>query len=205
MSSSKASRVFIVREGVQRPDRFEIFKYDNEKIGDLQYYVNGRAYPGEFPETKLFPGFNQQIADDVNSGKKEMFGANGERLFLKKQEFASTLNQQYVYDYRNEQLYSIRKKGFLPLFGRDQLLVFKGKENEGGSVVTTVDSKGARKEIFINDAKTGNTIATVYRKWTVRSLLGANSFKVTLSAEADEAFVLMLTVCIDEQYFEKNQ
>ncbi len=202
---SDGGKKFLVREGIKRPDRFEIFKYNDGIVGDLAYAVTGRAYPGEFPEEGIVPQFSQRVADEVNSSKKEMFTSSGVRLFQKKQEFASTLQQQYVYDYRDKQIYGIRKKGFLPFFGREQLLIFKGLEREDGVLVMTADSKGARKEILIKDADTGGNLALVRRIWTPRVLLGSNSFEVSVYPGADEAFMLMLTVCIDEQYFEKAQ
>lgn len=178
MSVLEEAKAFHVREKILHPDVFEVFRGDDRNV--VAYEVHG----------KILSFY----------GRKSMF-KDGEKLFKLEIDQASLVQTTYMQDVRTDVRYKIQKKGFLPCFGRKKLQVFEGLENfqEKYYVLT---SPLVRKEFEIIDSETDMVVATVNRKWTARQLVtNAHSYDVNIIRDVDEAFILMLAVIIDEQYF----
>lgn len=190
MAERDQPRVYRLSEKITRPDCYDVKSED----GSVVYSVTGRAISFE--------------------GKKTVDDKDGNRLFLIKEDTKTWLQKTYMHDYRTKQLYTLRKKAFLPWRGRDTLLVFRGDEKDGGVHVMNIKSNSIRSEFRISNTN-GDVIATMERKaFTARRLVtGTDAYTISISAtgaeagqeEVDDAFIITLAVCIDEHYNDFNR
>lgn len=67
-------------------------------------------------------------------------------------------------------------------------------------------ASGSRREVKVIEIKTGKVLATIKKKFSLRTVAFlADTYEVIVPTGSNEAFMLMLGVCVDEHYFEKNQ
>lgn len=170
----------------------------------MTYLVEERVFAPDSFFVKTLPEKQDvfKIAGKVISfnGEKKMYDENGEILFLMTQVFNSTLQLQYLLDKRSGEVYTVKKKGFLPGRGRGTLLVLRGKGDEG-DIFMTIKGSASRSQfdMFFNEKQ----IAKVLRKGGAKRLLtGLDNYKVSVSPGFNVALAIILTVCIDEQYTE---
>lgn len=137
------------------------------------------------------------------SGSKKMRDVNGSHIFSMSVDTASTYLSMYLRDLRDNSIYSLRKKGFLPGFGRGTILVWKGKDM-AGEPSFEITSNGKRQDATVVDRASGTTMASIKRKLfgARRLVTGLDTYVLTVNAGNDAALVTMLAVCFDEQYTE---
>ncbi|CAN8064146.1 unnamed protein product [Agarophyton chilense] len=174
---------YTVKELVFKPDCFEVL--DDSKNG--VYTIKGKAID--------------------RSGTKTLFAKDSDdRLFKMTENLNTFLQVMYMFDFRTKSVYTMRKKGVFPGFGRGTVFVWKGKGTDGSPFIRMTTS-GGRSMITIVDIETGKQIATMKRSMLGprRFLTGADFYRVSISPGFDVPFVLMLCVCADEQYTDFNR
>ncbi len=179
MTTTKEDRVYKLRQLVLKPNCFTAVRIPGN---ETPYYVSGRLLS--------------------RSARKGLYDENDVQIFKKTESITSWLGKQYLLDNRNQQVYSLRKRSFFPFFGRDTINVYKGKEEDGGAThFMNIISNPTRTEFTITDVASGARLAKGIRKgFTRRLITGVDLYEVKIFAGADEAMMLMLSVCVDEHY-----
>lgn len=176
---------FVIKEKILRPDCLDVFKVPSEEV---VYTIKGKVLHRDGEKVMLDSRDNSRVfkmTEDINSWRQKM----------------------YMYDYRDNTVYNVRKAGFLPGKGRNILKVFRGKESDGGTHIMDIITNSIRTRFRVEELASGESIATVVRKpFAVRRLLaGRDIYNLTVnSATADLPFIFMLVVSMDEQYSDYN-
>lgn len=169
------------------------FRIEERVFAPDSFFV--QAMPGK---TDVFKIVGKLI--DFN-GEKRMFDMEGNVLFFMTQQFNSARMLQYLLNKRTGEVYTLRKKGFLPGRGRGTILVWRGKGDQG-EVVLEIKTSAGRSEFDIFQA--GSKVAKIERSrfGAKRLFTGLDSYRVRVEAGFPVDFALMLTACVDEHYTE---
>ena len=179
MAVLESAKSFHVREQISRTDCFEVFTGEDRK--EVSYEIHEKL---------------------LSFYRKSLYNKNGKRLFKMEVDQASLVQTTYMENVLTNVKYKIQKKGFMPCFGRNRLQVFEGLETPKEKY-HVLSSKVVRNEFEIIDSETDTVVATVKRKLNTRTLAwNLHSYDIKIIRDADEAFILMLAVIIDGQYFE---
>lgn len=176
---TKENRIFKLRQLVLKPGCFSVVRQPGN---ETPYYITGKVLS--------------------RSAKKELYDENDVQIFAKTECVNSWVGKQYLLDNRSQQVYTLRKRSFFPFLGRDTINVYKGKEEDGGAIhFLNIASNPTRTEFTITDAMSHALLAKGSRKAFARRLVtGVDMYSVKVFAGADEAMMLMLSVCVDEHY-----
>lgn len=169
---------FLIKEKVFHPDNFEVLKLPDST---LSFDIRGNV-----------------LARDC---KKIILDQNANKLFAMTEDVNTLLQVMYIFDYRTRRVYTLRKKGFFPGFGRSSLFVWEGK-GDSGNPLLEITCTAFRTKFNIVDRSTNLSLATFTRSAgnAKRVLTGADTYVLTVLPGMDSAFLTMLVVCCDEHY-----
>lgn len=136
-------------------------------------------------------------------GNKKMFDTEGNTVFSMSADALSRNYNMLLRDYRNNNIYMVRKKGLFPGKGRGTLQIVLGK-SESSNPIIEMNTDFSRTTTQITDAGSKSTLAIITRKkFTGKRLFtGLDSYVIQVNPGVDIAFMVMLSICFDEQYTE---
>ena len=133
---------------------------------------------------------------------KKLFDKDGNPLLKMTDALISIRDRMFIENAcSKEVIYTLRKKGVIPIIGTHTVKVWAG-DSDDGEPILEVKGDIIAKNFDIKDVATGNIIATVKRNiFNLRNVvMDKDTYVVTVNPGANTALMIFLAIAIDEQY-----